>query len=218
MPSSWETYAFLPIQRTGSQPNAQVRSGLFPKRCIGLLRMHSPAFAVYIELDMRRSFPLLLVGMCVLPSGEAQACGPSANQALVQVPLFAVAFVAVASTVAVLAGIVWLVMHAFSKCGSQNIGVALIGSVILGIALALVGVFALPHFEGAYSQMGVELPGHTQAVVSLRYALLVPLLFVGVTAARSAGATATYSRFLIAESILLALVLWSIYAPIFKLC
>lgn len=135
------------------------------------------------------------------------------------VSIFIPVFLAVIGVVAIVTVIVWFGMRLLVK-SKPGITATFVAAAVLAIVLALAGLYALPRFQTFYNGICVELPVHTQALVSMRYVLMLPLLCIGViSVSRSNEVTdsAFYLRFLAAESVLIVLVLWSMYAPIFNL-
>jgi hypothetical protein len=150
------------------------------------------------------------------------ACGMNFSHTISELNLSALigAFVVAIGFVAILTVILWLGTRLFSK-KVPRIAMAFVPAVLVSIVLAFLGSYGLSEFESVYASFGADLPVHTHALLSLRYVLLLPLLSIGSKVAlKSVRAVdgAFYSRFLVAEAIFLALVLWSMYAPIFKMC
>jgi hypothetical protein len=93
-------------------------------------------------------------------------------------------------------------------------------SVLLGIILGLLGTFVVPNFKVVFESFGADLPTLTKLVLDFRYFLWAPLFLIAISwqLLRAHKARGIYYQvcFLV-ETLLLCLVLWALYYPIFKL-
>lgn len=156
----------------------------------------------------------------LLFAGPASACDwePGFERSLM--PMFVAAFIVVLLAVLVLAALLRGGLHFLAGKGAGLSFLALVG-VVLAAGLCLLGVLVLPHFQAVFADMGVDLPAHTALLMSFRYLLVLPLAWLVLRMVQGSFAAADrrqHGRFLLFELVLLALVLWSAYAPIFKLC
>jgi len=121
----------------------------------------------------------------------------------------------VAAALAVTAWVVKLLLFR-RKEGFSALALA---SALLGIALGLIGTLVVPAFENAFAPFGDNLPALTKLALNFRYLLWAPLLLIALSwwplRAHKARARYYLACFL-AQTLLLCLVFWALYAPIFN--
>ncbi len=135
--------------------------------------------------------------------------------------MFAVAFIAIVVTIAVLTFIVWTVQKIFFSDSVAGRGrwfsAFLASAVITSLFLGSIGTFAVPAYSNLFATFGVELHTPTKFLVSARHALWLPAVLLLLSPRlpnRRFHNTRFLATFLVGESFLLLLVLWAIYLPI----
>jgi hypothetical protein len=140
------------------------------------------------------------------------------------IPLFVVALVVMTVIIAALTVLAWTVQllvfkpHAAGR--SRWASVLLIAAAITSLVLGAIDVLVLPAYWPMFEKFGVELPDPTLILFSARHVLWLPALLLLLTrqaANRRFGHVRFAAAFLIGEIIVLALILWAFYLPIFKL-
>jgi type IV pilus assembly protein PilC len=102
----------------------------------------------------------------------------------------------------------------------ENFSVFALASVLLGLALGLIGAFVVPAFEQVFTSFGASLPAPTKFVLAFRHFLWMPLLLIALSwlpaRTRRARARRHDLACFLAQALLLCLVFWGLYAPIFN--
>jgi hypothetical protein len=153
----------------------------------------------------------------MLPVRHALACVSDSVMRRFQIEQAVVNFVVVTGFVAALMLLVWLIRWV----SGLKFSVPGVASVLLGIALGLVGTFVMPEFQEVFEHFGADLPTLTAWAFDFRYFLWAPLLLTAVWWRLSRPGASRNRGHLIglaAWTMLLFLVVHGMYLPIFKSC
>lgn len=134
-------------------------------------------------------------------------------------PAPVILFMFVLLFISVLVFLAWAVWKVFFR-RYAIFSVLLVSASILSLVLGIFGTLGLPEFESIFSAFGSDLPLQTKVLLAGRHLLWLPTLLVIVlwhTSRNAATRARHFAAALFAEICLLALALWAIYSPIFKL-
>jgi hypothetical protein len=151
----------------------------------------------------------------MIPARHAFACADS-FAATHRLETAITAAIAVTVFVAALTLAVWLVRWLLALKFSLP-GVV---SVLLGIALGLIGTFVLSAFQEVFEAFGADLPTLTAWAFDFRYFLWTPLLLTAIWQRLSRPGASRHRGHLIglaAQTMLLSLVHYAMYSPIFRI-
>lgn len=122
--------------------------------------------------------------------------------------------------VLVVTGLVfWVVRFALKKMVCPPI--SWIAAVVMAVLLACVERVLISPFQIIFKDFYTDLPMQIQALMDLRYALWLPLLCLVLAGVRNQlrGLNARwYTGVFAVQVLVLACVVYALYAPIFKLC
>lgn len=94
-------------------------------------------------------------------------------------------------------------------------------ALFLAVFLVIAALVYIPAFDKLFASFGADLPMPTRLLLSGRYLLVLPLVIAGglVYRWRFNSRQERYSSYLLAgEALLLVLVQWALYLPIFRMC
>lgn len=134
-------------------------------------------------------------------------------------PTFVIAFAAIMLAVSMLTFVAWIIKRVFFRTHVW-FSASLISLVVLSLVLGAIGTFMVSEFEVLYVGFGADIPRTTKALFLYREFLWLPALlvvFLWHTSRHRANGTRYFAFALVVEANLLFLVLWTLYAPVFKM-
>ena len=152
-----------------------------------------------------------------LYASNAHACIDDGSS--FSIPPFVLAFLSSIFITSVLASLIWginklLFRHKFLLPWLT------VFTVILAIAIGMLGSFGIPQYQAVFSEFTMELPFHTEFIFNFNYSLWLPCIaLIGLWFLFSKnGNLGKYLKIILfLEVVLLLMVIWSIYSNIFLL-
>jgi hypothetical protein len=134
-------------------------------------------------------------------------------------PPFIIAFIVSLLAVSVLTLLFWGVTRLFSKRTLLSTAL-IVATSLLSMFLGVIGSFVVPGFEQVYVGFGADIPPETKTLINARHFLWLPALLVLAlwrASENSSNKARYFAATLFIEVNLLFMVLWALYAPLFKM-